>query len=420
MKKYLSYSIKNHVKLSTKIFQITAIILTGIIFFSCSQNKVVASLESEKLFNIEYGSFEDEINLFNLARVSDIKTRILMKDGFFYITDTESKKILKTNSYGNLLNLYYNPETNPKPSFEKQETSSEATQNCTEYGFNEIEAVAVDNRKFLYVVDKLPVERQETDFETKQIMNQIVLRFDGDGKFIDYLGQQGPGGTPFPKIMDIFTTEKNELVVICRVIDGFTAYWYSSGGASMYIIPFLNKYIPNPYEKESNLESYLNIDRIVPDYQKNILYLKIDYSLSYIDEASKVQSGIDFKESLLYPFNVETGIYDKAIRIPSYTEQEVNGLSTVSYNIPYEFIGVTNSGWFFFKIGTEEGYNIQMVQPNGQSVLNRRLNVNPEENYYYSFNLSDEGILSVLLAQKENAVIQWWRTDDLIEAIIKK
>lgn len=396
------------------------VIISSFVLFSCSKNKVVASLEAEKLFDLQYGNFEDQINLNNLTQISDINLKIIMKDGFFYLTDPVSKKIIKSNSYGNLLNLYYNRETNPDPQFTKMNNSTETTRSCSEYAFNEIASIAVDNRKYLYVVDSLPPERQEVDENTKQVMTQIVLRFDGDGNFIDYLGQQGPGGTPFPSIVKIFATQNNEIVVFSRTSDGYKVYWFSSEGTSLFIVPFNNSMIPNPYENESGIDNYINIDQIVPDYSKYMLYVKADYSVSYIDEATKVQSGIDYKESLLYPFNVETGVYEKAITIPPYSEKDVNGLSTVSYNIPYDFIGITDSGWFFFMIGTETGFSIQMVQPNGQKILNRTLQVNPAENYYYEFNLSEEGILSVMLAQKDNIVVEWWRTDNLIDAIIKQ
>jgi hypothetical protein len=37
---------------------------------------------------------------------------------------------------------------------------------------------------------------------------------------------------------------------------------------------------------------------------------------------------------------------------------------------------------------------------------------------FYSINLSDEGIISALLARKDKANIVWWRTDSLIASIL--
>lgn len=340
-----------------------------------------------------------------------------MKEGFFYIANSEAKKIMKTNSYGNLLNLYYNPSVNPEPSFKKNGQIAGATIHTTEYEFNEITSIAVDERQYLYVVDKLPAERQEIDQDTNQVMSQIVLRFDQEGKFVDYLGQEGPGGTPFPFIQKIYTQKNNELVIVCKTLNESIVYWFTPEGTCQFTVPFDQSNIPNPYKDDSNLENWMNIDDIIPDPSRYILYIKADYSVCYVDEASKVQSGIDYKESLLYPFDVEENVYEKPITIPPYTEQVASGLSSVSYSIPYDFLGVTDSGWFFFIIANETGYSIQMVQPNGQAILNRNLSVDYAENLYYTFALSSEGILSVLMAQKEKAVVDWWRTDLLIDAI---
>ena len=81
----IKYSPKNqHIKINI----IQGIIATAIALFtlaSCSKSKVVASLEEENLFSINYGSFEDQINLFDLNGVGEINTKIIMKNGFFYV-----------------------------------------------------------------------------------------------------------------------------------------------------------------------------------------------------------------------------------------------------------------------------------------------------------------------------------------------
>jgi len=101
-----------------------------VITTGCAKSKVVASLEKDTLFSLKLGNFEDQINLFDLASVGEINTAIEMKDGFFYIANGESKKIMETNSYGDLLSLYYNADTNPTPSFMQDKTKTAgSTQN---------------------------------------------------------------------------------------------------------------------------------------------------------------------------------------------------------------------------------------------------------------------------------------------------
>ena len=60
--------------------------------------------------------------MFDVSRVGSIDTSIAMRDGFFYIANSESKKIMELNSYGDLLTIYYNEDFNPVPSFSKEQT----------------------------------------------------------------------------------------------------------------------------------------------------------------------------------------------------------------------------------------------------------------------------------------------------------
>ena len=401
------------------IYEIALATTLTLLLASCQKSKVVASLEQDTLFSLKYGNFEDQINLFDLDGVGEINTSIAMKDGFFYIANGESKKVMETNSYGDLLSLYYNADTNPAPSFMQNGKTAGTTQKSIAYPFNEISFLAIDGRKYLYVVDKLPMERQEIDTNSKMVLSQIVLRFDGEGNFVDYIGQQGPGGTPLPYVKNIYTTDNNELVVICRVKDGFIAYWYATTGYLMYTIPFTEDNIPNPYKEKSTTDTWAKIENIIPDHSERTLYVKVDYYQSYVDEASKVQSGIDYTDTLLYPLTIRDGTYGKPITIPPYNMQIAEGFSSESHDIPFDFLGVTDSGWFFFIVSTEKGFILQMVQPNGQKILKRSLAIDHAKNMFYTFCLSDNGILSGLFAQKDEAKIVWLRTDSLIAAMIK-
>ena len=390
----------------------------SIMLLSCSKSRIVSSVEKESLFTLNYGNFEDELNLFDFAHSGEINTSLCMRDGFFYIMNGESKIIMEMNSYGDLLTLYYNNETNPVPSFAGNSEASNSTRNAVAYPFNEITDIAVDARKYLYVVERLPLERQENDSKAKLALSQVVLRFDENKKFINYIGQQGPGGTPFSYVKKIYTTDKNELVVVCTTPTGMTVYWYSDDGFLLYTIPVEKQNIPNPYIEESN-DYFFSLDNIIPDYRNRIIYLKVDYFSSYVDESSRVQSGIEYVSSLIHPFKVEENAYDMPITIPPYSEEVSEGFSKESYDIPYDFLGVTDSGWLYFIVSSQNGFTVQMVQSDGQRILKRNIALNREENLYYSFSLSREGIISVLLVEKEKARVAWWRADSLIQAVIK-
>ena len=383
---------------------------------SCTEKRAVSVLKDDTVFTLQYGNFEDELNVFDFSDIGSIRTSIAMRDGFFYIANGESKKIMELNSYGDLLKLYYNEENNLVPSFANNSSATDNTRKAISYPFNEITSLALDSKKCLYVVDRLPLERQEQDTEKRLVLGQIVLRFDDDGNFIDYLGQQGPGGTPFPYIKKIYVTNENELVVICTTTTGSVVYWFSTTGYLLYTIPIEKQNVPNPLSAEAN-DVWYEVENIVPDYKGRKLYLKVDYFSSHIDDASRIQSGITYEKSLLYALSVPEGTYSKPITIPPYTEQVASGFSTGNYDIPYDFLGVSDNGWFFFIVSTDSGFSLQMIQEDGQRVLKRNLDLNHKENLFYTFHLGNTGILSVLLVRDENATVNWWRTDSLIQAI---
>ena len=77
---------------------------------SCSKKNGVSEVGENDLFTLEYGNFEDELNLFDIAESGSVDTHIFMRDGFFFIANGESRKIIELNSYGDLLSLYYNAD----------------------------------------------------------------------------------------------------------------------------------------------------------------------------------------------------------------------------------------------------------------------------------------------------------------------
>ncbi len=418
-------------------FNFTILLLSlGFIFtnLSCSRNQTISTIKEEKLFSLNYGKYENELQLFNLSNLGHINTKIFMKDGFFFISDDNAKKIMQMTSYGDLLGVIYNPETNPEPSFARklkttkgsssanqESTQKTITQTAEKHLFNQISNISANSEKNIFIVDQIPQERQEQDLQTKTILKEVVLRFTNDGKFIDYIGQEGPGGTPFPFIKDIFVTKNNELIVTCITNDGQTVFWFNPSGFLKYTIPIKTETIPIfQDEEDAPSEIFVTIDKIVPDFTKQKLFIKADYHKTVIDAESNVQSGIEYYQTLLHPLNIENGQFEEFLVIPPYEDVVTDGFSKLTYNTSFDFLGVTESGWFFFMIPDNTGYVIQMIQPNGQRIIKRHIDYNRDKTVYLNFTLSDNGIISALLATNENASVVWWRTDDLIESIYSK
>ncbi len=401
-----------------KLISVLASIIIIISFSNCTKNNTIQSISETELFSLDYGNFEEQISVADLNQIGDIRLGIAMKDGFFYIVDGYSKKIMELNSYGDILSLFYNEDSGTSSIIQSYDDLSESIFHEISYPFDYPGQIALDSNKCIYAVCTIPRNRQEQG-EGGILYTQAVLRISRDGSSVDYIGQQGPGGTPFPHIKKIYTTQKDELVVVSNSSDGFIVYWFGVDGFLKYMIPISTKNTPLIENPDTENEVYITLENVIPDLNEYKLYLKVDYYTSFVDEESKVQSGINFTQTLLCPLSCETGIYGEPVAIPPYEESIVVDYSKLTYKIPYDFLGVTNNGWKFFIIKTETGFNVEMIQNESQKILHRHFDVNHSDNLFYDMTLSADGIITVLYIDKEKARTVWYRTDTLIDAILK-
>ena len=404
------------------IRKITSVLLISacIIFTSCLGNETVQSINETELFSLPYGKFEEQLSVSDLNNVGDVRFGITMQDGFFYIINGEAKKIMELNSYGDLLTLFYNEDSETASLLEKSNKPAESVHHEVSYPFDYPGMLAVDSYKNIYTVCSIPRDRQELSDDGNTLYSQTVLRFARDGSSLEYIGQQGPGGTPFPFIKNIYTTSKDELVVTAVDTEGTVVYWFATDGFLKYMIPVGTKNVPVISGKDSSSEMFWTISNVVPDPMSYKLYVQVDYYNTYLDEDSKVQSGVNFVQSSLYTLNAETGLYNQPVTIPPYEESVVSDYSRLTYRIPYDFIGVTKSGWKFFIVRTDDGFNIEMIQTESQRILHRQFKADSNNILYDTMALSQDGIITAMYLEKDAARVVWYRTDSLIEAIIKK
>ena len=402
-----------------KIYFIATLLAASLVFTSCVKTETVQSISETELFSLPYGNFEEQLSVTDLNDVGNVRFGIAMQDGFFYIVDGESKKILELNSYGDLLTLFYNEDSQTARLLDNSNRPDRSIHHEISYPFDYPGMIAVDSNKNIYTVCSVPWDRQEKSDDGSTLYSHTVLRFARDGSSVDYIGQQGPGGTPFPYIRKIYTTSKDELVVVAAATDGIQVYWFASDGFLKYMIPVTTKDAPTELTKEEHSDLFLTIQNVVPDPVSYKLYVHIDYYSSYVDEDSKVQSGINYIQTLLYPLNIENGTYEDPVSVPPYEESVVSDYSKLTYRIPYDFLGVTKNGWKFFIVKTDDGFNIEMIQSETQRILRRHFNAVHSDIVYDTMCLSQDGILTALYLEKETARIVWYRTDNLIDAILK-
>jgi len=384
-------------------------------FNSCSKRNVVESITEDELFTISYGNFEEQLNVFSLNDIGNVQTGLFMQDGFFYVVNGESQKIMELNSYGNLLTLYYNEDSLTKQLIDSAQNQELSVHKEISYPFSYTGQLAVDSDKCMYIVCTIPRDRQELSADGTTLYSQTILRVPRDGSQIDYIGQQGPGGTPFPYIRNIFTNDKNELIAVCSVNDGMMVYWFEKNGFLKSMISVNASDAPKVSGIDEDSSVFLTVENVIPDFNEYKLYVKIDNYSSYSDKASKAQAGVSYINTLLYPLDIATGLYGNPVAIPPYEESVTVDYSRLVYKIPYDFLGVTRSGWKFFVVSTTSGFDVEMINSENQKVLHRHFDVNKSNVLFHNMSLSSDGIISALYAEENTARVVWYRTDKLID-----
>ncbi|MDR2795793.1 MAG: hypothetical protein LBB47_03670 [Spirochaetaceae bacterium] len=391
----------------------TALVFCVFLFLSCTESKNI-SIERENMFTFDIGRLEDELDMFNLEGERSIrKTALKMRDGFFYISNGNGQKIARYNSYGDLLFLIYNDETNPPPMTLSEKTEGTAiTRWACKWPLQEPGAIAVNSEKHIFAEDRFSPERHGFDVKHKVILDRLVLHFDADGKFIDYLGQEGRGGTPFPRIENIFTSADDDLVVICRLPAGQRVFWYDKTGYQIYDILFSNDTLPIPPDR-FGLTPSLDSISVAPDERK--IYLKIDYYREILDESTKTVSGRETDRSCLWMINAGDTSFSGNVDIPFFETSSTVNNRKVTENLLYSMFAAINGGYVFFYYPVETGFSILLLATDGSDEQRRGMvNVSGDELMYFTFDVSDEGILSALLATNYEVKLVWWRTDKLV------
>ena len=245
-----------------KLFLAAIIII--VTFSSCTRSNTIQSISETELFSLDYGNFEEQLSVTDLNQIGDIRLGISMRDGFFYIVDGYSKKIMELNSYGDMLSLFYNEDSNTSDLIQRYDNLAESIFHEISYPFDYPGQIALDSNKCIYTVCTIPRNRQEQG-EGGILYTQAVLRISRDGSSVDYIGQQGPGGTPFPHIRHIYTTQKDELVVVSNSLDGFIVYWFGTDGFLKYMIPISTKNTPQIENNNPENEIYITLENVIPD-----------------------------------------------------------------------------------------------------------------------------------------------------------
>ena len=392
------------------------IVLLIIILISCGSGKS-EYVSMEKLFDINYGKLEDEIDLTQKQSFDiPVSTDLQMKDGIIYILNGNLQKMMKFNSDGDLFSVIMNKDLNPEPVIVDNENSSGIISNRKGiyFQFNNASNLAVDSQQNIYVSDILHADKQEWDADLNTMLTGVVYRFDNNGNFSDFIGQDGPGGMPFPYITDIQTNSENELAVISKTAESNPVYWFDSTGRLLYQIEITNSLIPVPDDNNT----IVSIDSISIPESDHKLFIKCDFYTSFINEQTGKETDVDFLKSSIYVLNLDSGNFDTVTDIP---EVFTSGGDNISFSderlrVIYSILGISgNNKIFLSTIIEDNSYKLLILNINGNVIYTTKLNTGDANLYSTDMDLDNNGIITSILSGADFSSVVWWRTDRIIK-----
>jgi hypothetical protein len=402
------------------------------------QRKGIEELVSSELFSMSMGKMEDQVDLFQFeGAMVEQQTSIAMRDGWFYVANASAGKIMVFSSYGDLIFLLYNPQTNPAPTIlgpadpSAPDTAAPAapaartaaadpasavvsTRGYVAYPFQDIGHVAVASDRTLYVEDAVSEAKAVRDADRGVTRSRLILRFDRKGRVLAPLGEEGIGGAPFPFVSALYVTSADQLVVVCRLPKAWEVFWYAPDGTPMYQVEISSSNLPAKPEKGVTPV----LVNILPDLQAPLLYLLVN---SY-REAEDTRSGAapsDAVTSRAYKLDLRSQQYSPGwVEFPQNPPHRTKlGLKTVEVpSPPSDLLGVSSTGFFYLLAYADTNlYTLQIVDPRGRVRAQRRVVIEDSELSFRDIHLSSSGIIYGLLADKSKARVSWWRSDLLMK-----
>ncbi len=369
-------------------------------------------IEKKLMFELDIGRSESQIDLIQHEGVpfrNDIE--IVLKEGLVYITDSVARKVMKFSSYGDLLMLVYNKSTNPEPVLLVTNKSSDVVANRTAstYEFNYVGNMAVGVDGTVFVEDRLPRERREFDEELEAQLQSVIRRFDPNGSYIGYIGQNGLSGAPFPYIRDIATNQRGDLIVVCRTSTHWITYWYDEQGNHRYTVKLAEDALPKPSK-----DSYASISRIVPATSNEELFVKADF----YGNAQERGGDIGFLRSSVHSVDPRSGDIDVLFDLPRayYNDDVSSRVKTPDTEISYELLGAAEDGYFFC-IGpvSENTYQLLLLHREGRIVHRDLFVLDDAETLYRTFYVTPDGNLTGLFGGELSVGVHVWETRRYLE-----
>jgi hypothetical protein len=155
-------------------------------------------------------------------------------------------------------------------------------------------------------------------------------------------------------------------------------------------------------------KSIASVDKVIASPYGWIV--KIDYYRELIDEETNAQQGISYSSSWIWIVDRMSGLFISNHNIPVF-ESPLELLTRKPVPMPWELVGSVHDHLYLTAVD-EEGDTYYGLYSIGSKNFRRfAMRIDLDELAYTNFTISEEGIVSSLLAAKYEARFVWWRFD---------
>jgi hypothetical protein len=407
-------------------FRILPVVCFCFVLAACGSSRQIKSVVRSDLFSIGYGLSENQIDL---SSGGGGRVDIVMREGIFHILDGTGKKIMKLSSYGDLLALLYDPTRLPEPRIVKP---MEETLILPPAGMPSAQGryaasipmvapgkIAVDTEQTVYIVDRVPNPSARIfDAQSATFSDRIVRRFGARGMEMPYIGQEGPGGSPFPFIMVLDVLENDTLAVVSASESIILVHHFGKAGNLLSSLRLNREALPLPGElegvDEAGMRIHANLDGILESSLGDAfgITLKLDYYREYFNPESLVISRNEFAGSWLIILDGSTGRQTGSLAIaPGNQDNPIPELVGTSGGL-YYFLSGTYPNDADRKVNTASNplssRVLQLVDGQGKVHIRYRIDLPEGTEEIIALKVSAAGQVYGLLKTAEAVKVAWW------------
>jgi hypothetical protein len=283
------------------------------------------------------------------------------------------------------------------------------------------EKVSIDSSQTIYVADRLASPSARIfDAQSASYCDRIIRRFGARGAELPYLGQEGPGGSPFPYITAIDAMEDDTLAVGAASETAFLVYHFGKAGNLLSSLRLNRDSLPLPetlsasIKNETGRRIHASLDKMleISSGETFAIKLKIDYYREYFDPQSLVISQEVFAGSWIFTLDGATGrVLGSLALVPANSGEAIPELIGENAGLYYLLSDMEGEGSGIGATSSREApasRMLQLVDETGKVQLRYRIELPNGVGEVIALKVSFAGQVYAMLKAEENIRVVWW------------